>query len=164
MQSPPATIRTDFYPHSFNDFNSWRTVIQMLKHPMVSMLQWYLHVQKTKLTKTFFLQFKATVLQKKGDPIFHDSFSTRPKIHWLKHFCVEVQPALKIYISPESGSTVVLLAPLWVTLLEKFWRISLYTVCDWLRYCTAQCDVKFSQLEGNYRHFRHIELSNSVIS
>ena len=26
------------------------------------------------------------------------------------------------------------------------------------------CDVKFSQMEGYYQHFRHIERSNSVIS
>ena len=33
-------------------------------------------------------------------------------------------------------------------------------VCDWWRYCIALCDVKFSQIEGNGRKFRHIELSN----
>ena len=27
-----------------------------------------------------------------------------------------------------------------------------------------KCDVKFSQIEGNGRKFRHIKLSNSVIS
>ena len=37
-------------------------------------------------------------------------------------------------------------------------------VCDWWRYCKALCDVKFSQMEGNGRKFRHIQLSNSVIS
>ena len=39
-------------------------------------------------------------------------------------------------------------------LLEKFWPNSLYVTED----------VKFSQIEGNCRKFRHIELSNSVIS
>ena len=37
-------------------------------------------------------------------------------------------------------------------------------VCDWWRYCIALCDVKFSQIEGNGRKFRHIELSNKKIS
>ena len=37
------------------------------------------------------------------------------------------------------------------TLLEKFWQISLLQ------------SSMFSQIEGNYRKFRHIELSISVI-
>ena len=45
------------------------------------------------------------------------------------------------------------------TLLEKFVRISLY-----LTDFKALCDVKFHQIEGNGQTFRHIELSNSVIS
>ena len=49
------------------------------------------------------------------------------------------------------------------TLLEKFWRISLY-IFEWWRYCKALCDVKLRQIEGNGKKFRHIELSNSVIS
>ena len=35
-----------------------------------------------------------------------------------------------------------------------------FAVCD---YCKALCDEKFSQIEGNGRKFRHLELSNSVI-
>ena len=40
--------------------------------------------------------------------------------------------------------------------LERFWRISLYVTDD-----AIMCDVKFSQIEGNGRKFRHIELSTS---
>ena len=47
-------------------------------------------------------------------------------------------------------------------LLAKFWRISLYLTDD--AYCKALCDVKFRHIEGYGRKFRHIELSNSVIS
>ena len=39
-----------------------------------------------------------------------------------------------------------------------------FSVCDWWRYCKALCDVKFRKIEGNGRTFRHIKLSNSVIS
>ena len=28
-----------------------------------------------------------------------------------------------------------------------------FAVCDWRRFCKALCDVKFSQIEGNYRIF-----------
>ena len=35
---------------------------------------------------------------------------------------------------------------------------------NWWRHCKALCDVEFSQIEGKCRKFRHVELSNSVIS
>ena len=38
-----------------------------------------------------------------------------------------------------------------------------FAVCNWWRYCKAVCDVKFSQIEGNGKKCRRIELSNSVI-
>ena len=47
--------------------------------------------------------------------------------------------------------------------LEKFGQISLY-IYDWWRYCKAQCDVKFRQIEGNGRTLVHILQSNRVIS
>ena len=50
------------------------------------------------------------------------------------------------------------------TLLEKFWRISLYLTDDATVYCKTECDVKFGQVEGNGRNERHIELNSSVIS
>ena len=31
-----------------------------------------------------------------------------------------------------------------------------FAVCDWWRYCTALCDVKFSQIVGNGGKFSHI--------
>ena len=40
------------------------------------------------------------------------------------------------------------------TLLEKFWRISLYVTYDAI--AKLYCDVYFSQIEGNGRKFRHI--------
>ena len=43
------------------------------------------------------------------------------------------------------------------TLLEKFWRISLQF--DWWRYFKVKGDVKFRQIEGIGRKFRHIEQS-----
>ena len=48
-------------------------------------------------------------------------------------------------------------------LIENFWRISLYVTDDAI-FRKALCDVKFRQIEGNGWKFRHIELSNSVIS
>ena len=48
------------------------------------------------------------------------------------------------------------------TLLEKFWRISLY-IFDWWHFYFALCEVKFRQIEGNLRKFCLIELSISVI-
>ena len=39
-----------------------------------------------------------------------------------------------------------------------------FAVSDWRRNCKALCDVMFRQIEENGRKFRHIELSNSVIS
>ena len=39
-----------------------------------------------------------------------------------------------------------------------------FAVCDVLSYCKALCDVQFRQIEGNGRTFRHILLSNGVIS
>ena len=47
------------------------------------------------------------------------------------------------------------------TLLEKFGRISLYLTNDAI--ANLQCDVKFSQKEGNGRKFRQIGLSNNGI-
>ena len=44
------------------------------------------------------------------------------------------------------------------TLLEKFWRISLYSTDDAIAKLYI-CDVKFSQIEGNGRNFRHIASS-----
>ena len=45
------------------------------------------------------------------------------------------------------------------TLLEKFWRISLYGTDDAI---ATRCDVKLSQIEGIGRKFSHLELSNSI--
>ena len=47
------------------------------------------------------------------------------------------------------------------TLLEKI--LVDFAVYDWWRFCKALCDVKFRQLEGKGRTFRHIEVSNSVM-
>ena len=46
-------------------------------------------------------------------------------------------------------------------LLETFWRISLYVTDDTMM--VYKCDEKFSQIEGNGRKLRHIQLRNSVI-
>ena len=51
--------------------------------------------------------------------------------------------------------------------VRKILAFSLYEyVIDEAIACTLTvlCDVKFSQIEGNGRKFRQIELSNSVIS
>ena len=48
-----------------------------------------------------------------------------------------------------------------LALLEKFWRISLYVTDDTMM--VYKCDEKFSQIEGNGRKLRHIQLRNSVI-
>ena len=39
-----------------------------------------------------------------------------------------------------------------------------FVVRDWWRFCKAQCDVKFRQIEETGRKFCHIALSKSVIS
>ena len=43
-------------------------------------------------------------------------------------------------------------------------RCTLRNVLADFAVCRALCDVKFHQIEANSRQFRHIELSNSVIS
>ena len=48
-------------------------------------------------------------------------------------------------------------------LLEKCWRISLYLTDDAIAK-EALCDVKFRQIEGNDRKFRHIELTSIASS
>ena len=51
------------------------------------------------------------------------------------------------------------------TLLEKFWRISLY-LTEW-RYCKANCmwrKISSNTVEGNVQKCCHIELSNRVIN
>ena len=46
-------------------------------------------------------------------------------------------------------------------LLEKLWRISLYVTDVAI---AKLYDIMFSQIEGNGQNFRHIQLSNRVIS
>ena len=48
------------------------------------------------------------------------------------------------------------------TLLEKFWRISLYVTDDAIS--KLYVTVRFRQIEGNSRKFRYIELNISVTS
>ena len=49
-------------------------------------------------------------------------------------------------------------------LSEKFWGILLNVIDDAIAKLYHVCDVKFSQIEGNGRTFRHIERSNIIIS
>ena len=55
-----------------------------------------------------------------------------------------------------------LLPQLGLTLLEKVFAD--FALCDVWHYCKALCDVKFRQIKGNGRNFRHIDLNSSVIS
>ena len=48
------------------------------------------------------------------------------------------------------------------TLLEKFWRILLFVTDDAIS--KLYVTVRFRQIEGNSRKFRHIELNISVTS
>ena len=96
-------------------------------------------------------------------------------IHWKNNLIFETKPTE----GTNSNSPFVIYEKLWsclawvltiglprqYSLLDKFWLILLY-VRNWWHYCKALCDVKFRQMEGNGRKFRHIyvELSNSVIS
>ena len=50
------------------------------------------------------------------------------------------------------------------TLLEKFWRVSLYVTDGAVWQSSTVGDVKFRHIEENFRKIRHMELSNSVIS